>query len=37
MEDFPFIILIIYSMHIGENHGAHKAGNMYLLTVTDEC
>lgn len=35
MEEFPFIILIIYSMHLKENHGAHKADNMYLLTVTD--
>lgn len=35
MEEFPFIILIIYSMHLEENHGAQKADNMYLLTVTD--
>lgn len=35
MEEFPFIILIIYSMHLEENHGEHKADNLYFLTVTD--
>ena len=35
MEDFPLIILIIYSMHLEENHSAHKADIIYLSTVTD--
>lgn len=29
----PFHLLITYINHLGENHGAHKAGNMYLLSV----